>query len=190
MTEGLRTIRADEIYYDFENKRGLAINATMRTFDVERGIPIYVRAAKIRQVAEGKFTADNVVVTSSEFATPQVSLNVSNIIVTDTTTIDQEAGQTKDSGYDAQMRDIRLKAEDTTVFYWPYMRSNLERPDTPLKSLRHRQRQYLGHNDRVAMVFVPAAGSARAGWNRWNIRFGLPQQTRRRHGNGCGLPAG
>jgi len=136
MTEGLRTIRADEIYYDFENKRGLAVNATMRTFDVERGIPIYVRAAKIRQVAEGKFTADNVVVTSSEFATPQISLNVASIIVTDTTTIDQEAGQPKDSGYDAQMRDIRLKAEDTTVFYWPYMRSNLERPDIPLKSLR------------------------------------------------------
>ncbi|MGB7583020.1 MAG: hypothetical protein WBL85_11310 [Sedimentisphaerales bacterium] len=136
MTEGLRTIRADEMYYDFENKRGLAVNATMRTFDVERGVPIYVRAAKIRQVAEGKFTADNVVVTSSEFATPQVSLNVSNIIVTDTTTIDQEAGQSKDSSYDAQMWDIRLKTEDTTVFYWPYMRSNLERPDTPLKSLR------------------------------------------------------
>ena len=136
MTEGLRTIRADEIYYDFENKRGLAVNATMRTFDVERGIPIYVRAAKIRQVAEGKFTADNVVVTSSEFATPQISLDVGSIIVTDTTTIDQQAGQPKDSGYDAQMRDIRLKAEDTTVFYWPFMRSNLERPDVPLKSLR------------------------------------------------------
>jgi hypothetical protein len=136
MTEGLRTIRADEIYYDFENKRGLAVNATMRTFDVERGIPIYVRAAKIRQVAEGKFTADNVVVTSSEFATPQLSLNVASIIVTDNTTINQQTGQNKDSGYDAQMRDIRLKAEDTTVFYWPYMRSNLKRPDTPLKSLR------------------------------------------------------
>jgi predicted amidohydrolase len=136
MTEGLRTIRADEIYYDFENKRGLAVNATMRTFDVERGIPIYVRAAKIRQVAEGKFTADNVVVTSSEFATPQISLDVGSIIVTDTTTIDQQAGQPKDSGYDAQMRDIRLKAEDMTVFYWPSLRSNLERPDMPLKSLR------------------------------------------------------
>ena len=83
MTEGLRTIRADEIYYDFENKRGLEVNATMRTFDVDRGIPIYIRAAKIRQVAEGKFTADNVVVTSSEFAAPQISLDVASIVVTD-----------------------------------------------------------------------------------------------------------
>ncbi len=136
MTEGLRTIRADEIYYDFENKKGLAINATVRTFDVERGIPIYLRAAKVRQVAEGKFAAENVVVTTSEFATPQVSLEAASIIVTDTTTIDQQAGQSKDSGYDAQMRDVRLKAEGMTVFQWPLMRSNLERPDVPLKSMR------------------------------------------------------
>lgn len=138
MTEGLRTIRADEIYYDFENKRGLAINATMRTFDVGRGIPIYVRAARIKQLAEGKFAADNVVVTTSEFAVPQVSLEASSLLLTDTTTIDQSppGNQLKDSSYDAQMRNVRLKSEGAMVFYWPLMRSNLERPDVPLKSVR------------------------------------------------------
>jgi hypothetical protein len=139
MTEGLRTIRADEIYYDFENKRGLAVNATIRTFDVERGIPIYVRAARMRQLAEGKFAADNAVLTTSEFAVPQVSLEASSILLTDTTTIDQSqsaGNQIKDSSYDAQMRDVRLKSEGMTVFYWPLMRSNLERPDVPLKSVR------------------------------------------------------
>ena len=145
MTEGLRTIRADEIYYDFENKRGLALNATVRTFDVGRGIPIYVRAARVRQTAEGQFAADNVVVTTSEFATPQVSLEVSSIIVTDTTTIDQQAGQSKDSSYDAQMRDVRLKAgNNATVFYLPFMRSNLERPDVPIKSVRIGNDRYWG----------------------------------------------
>jgi len=139
MTEGLRTIRADEVYYDFENKRGLAVNATIRTFDIERGIPIYVRAARIRQLAEGKFAADNAVLTTSEFAVPQVSLEASSILITDTTTIDQSrsaSDQIKDSSYDAQMRDVRLKSEGVTVFYWPLMRSNLERPDMPLKSVR------------------------------------------------------
>jgi hypothetical protein len=138
MTEGLRTIRADEIYYDFENKRGLAVNATIRTFDVGRGIPIYVRAARVRQLAEGKFAADNVVITTSEFAVPQVSLEASSMLLTDTTTIDQSSpgNQIKDSSYDAQMRNVRLKSEGMTVFYWPLLRSNLERPDMPLKSLR------------------------------------------------------
>ncbi len=43
MTEGQRTIRAEEMYYDFERKKGLAIGAVMRSFDAARGIPIYVR---------------------------------------------------------------------------------------------------------------------------------------------------
>lgn len=132
MTEGLRTIRADEMYYEFEEKRGLAVNATVRSFDVGRGIPIYVRAGRVRQLAEGKFAAEDVVLTSSEFAVPQISAKASSVLVTDTTTIDQ----IKDSSYDVQMRDVRLKSEETTIFYWPFMRSNLERPDIPFKSIR------------------------------------------------------
>ncbi len=135
MSEGLRTIRADEMYYNFNDKSGLAVNATLRSFDAGRGIPIYVRAAKIRQVAQNQFAADNVIMTTSEFNVPQVSLQVSSILVTDSTTIDQQAGRAADDSYDAQMHEVRLKHEDTTLFYWPYMRSNLERPDVPLKSL-------------------------------------------------------
>jgi hypothetical protein len=139
MTEGLRTIRADEMYYDFVGKRGMAVNASLRTFDAGRGIPIYVRAAKVRQLAEGKFAADDVVVTSSEFFVPQISVEAKAALITDTTTIDQprRAGeQIKDSDYDVQMRDVRLKSEEATLFYWPFMRSNLERPDVPFKSMR------------------------------------------------------
>jgi hypothetical protein len=136
MTEGLRSIRADEMYYEFGEKRGLAINATVRSFDVGRGIPIYVRAAKVRQLAENKFAAEDVVLTSSEFYMPQISARASSVLVTDTTTMDQQAGQIKDSSYDIQMRDVRLKSGEMTIFYWPYVRSNLERPDVPFKSLR------------------------------------------------------
>jgi hypothetical protein len=135
MTEGQRTIRADEIYYDFEEKKALVINAVMRNFDVRRGIPIYVRAAKLRQLAENKFAADDITLTSSEFYEPQISINASSVIITDTTTIDEQAGKVSDSSYDAQMRNVRLKAGDTTIFYWPFMRSNLQRPDVPLKSV-------------------------------------------------------
>ncbi|MHC4103570.1 MAG: hypothetical protein ACYSR9_01415, partial [Planctomycetota bacterium] len=135
MTEGQRTIRADEMYYDFERKRALAINAVIRNFDVDRGIPIYVRAAKLRQLAENKFAAENITLTTSEFHLPQVSLNASNVIITDTTAIDAQMEQVTDSSYDAQMHDVRLKVGDKTVFYWPFMRSNLQRPDVPLKGV-------------------------------------------------------
>ncbi|MHC4394080.1 MAG: hypothetical protein ACYS1A_00360 [Planctomycetota bacterium] len=144
MTEGQRTIRADEIYYDFEEKKALVINAVMRTFDVSRGIPIYVRAAKLQRVAENKFAADNVILTSSEFYLPQISSSASRMIITDTTTIDAQQAEVSDSSYDAQMYDVRLKIGEQTVFYWPYVRSNLERPDIPLKSMRAGHDSILG----------------------------------------------
>jgi hypothetical protein len=135
MTEGQRTIRADEIYYDFRQKQAIAINAVARTFDAIRGIPIYVRASKIKQLAENKFAADNITLTTSEFYLPQLSLNASHVSITDTTPEDEQGGRLSDSSYDAQMRDVRFKIYDRTLFYWPYMRSNLQRPDVPIKSV-------------------------------------------------------
>lgn len=134
-TEGQRTFRAEEIYYDFEKKKMVAIRAVMRTFDEVEGIPIYVRADKIRQVAENQFAADDMTLTTSEFHVPQISFNASSIIVTDTTAADEKEGGATKSSYDAQMRDVRLKMNDRTIFYWPFVRSNLQRPDLPLKSI-------------------------------------------------------
>ncbi|MBW7988543.1 MAG: hypothetical protein FVQ84_00745 [Planctomycetes bacterium] len=136
MTEGPRTIRAEEIYYDFEEKKALAVKAVMRNFDETRGIPIYIRAAKLRQLAENKFGAENITLTTSEFYVPQLSFNASKVIITDTTSLEAQQGEIPKSSFDAQMRDVRLKLYDKTIFYWPLMRSNLQRPDTPLKTAR------------------------------------------------------
>jgi len=135
MTEGERTIRADEMYYDFERKRAIAINAVMRNFDVSKEIPIYVRAAKLKRLAEDKFAAEDIILTSSEFYSPQISFNASRVIITDTTIADQQKGAVSKSSYDAQMYDVRLRMYDRTIFYWPFVRSNLQRPDIPIKSI-------------------------------------------------------
>lgn len=135
VTEGPRTIRADEIYYDFINKKALVTNSVLRTFDEQRGIPIYVRAAKLRQESANKFSAQDVVVTSSEFYKPQISLAVADAEITDTTVVDRTTGKVSDRSFDAQMRDVRMKVGDTTLLRWPKMRSNLARPDVPFKGI-------------------------------------------------------
>ena len=136
MTSGQRTIRADQIYYDFEQNKALIVNAEMRSFDVTRGIPIYVRAAKLRQLAENKFSGEDITLTTSEFYLPQISFNASSVIIIDTTSVDERKGKISDGSFDAQMRDVRFKVGDRTIFYWPFIRSNLQRPDVPLKSAR------------------------------------------------------
>lgn len=141
MTEGQRTIRADEIYYDFVVQKALAVNAVMRSFDAGEGIPIYIRAAKLRQLAKNKFGAEHATLTTSEFYVPQISLNASKVIITDTTSLDAQQGEVSKSSYDVQMYDLRFKIYDKTVFCWPFMRSNTQRPDTPLKSV------HVGHDN-------------------------------------------
>jgi hypothetical protein len=139
MTDGPRTTKADELYYDFETKNAVVLNASMRSFDEVRNIPIYVRAAKLRELSQSKFVAENITVTSSEFYKPQTAATASAAIITDTTNIDSQAGKVNKNSYQAEMRDVKFKLDDKTFFYWPRIRSNLERPDIPIKSIRFSQ---------------------------------------------------
>ncbi len=137
MTEGQRTVRADEIYYDFKNHQALAINAEMHNFDEKRGLPIYLRAEQLRQVSDTIFEAENITLTTSEFYLPQISMNASRLVLTDTTNIDArtEKGTGKNS-YDGVLEDVDLKLGRTTVFSWPKIRTNFERPDVPISRLQ------------------------------------------------------
>jgi len=144
MTEGPRTIRADELFYDFRTRKALAVNAEMRTFDPARGIPIYLRAARLRGVSEDVFKAEDVTLTTSEFYLPQVSLNASEMVLTDTTSIDARTGKKLDKGsYDAVLEDVEVKYGTTTILKWPRIRTNFERPDLAIKKMR------LGHDSEM-----------------------------------------
>ena len=141
MAEGARSIRASEMFYDIKNRKALSVNAVMRTYDETRHIPVYVRAEKLHMVAQNVFKAEDVTLTTSEFYVPQVSLNVARVVITDTMTVDEMTGKVTDHDFDAEMKDVRVKAGEMTVMRWPSMRSNLERPDVPLKRAR------VGHDD-------------------------------------------
>ncbi len=133
MAQGVRSIRSSEMFYDINNRKALAVNAVLRTYDETRHIPVYVRAEKLQMVAQDMFRAEDVTLTTSEFFVPQISLNVAEVVITDTMTIDELTGAVTNHDFDAEMKDVRVKAGELTVMRWPGMRSNLERPDVPLK---------------------------------------------------------
>src|SRR4030042_6837875 len=117
----------------------------MRNFSESTGMPVYVRAKEMRQVAENKFEAQDVTVTTDEFHRQQISLDVSSISITDTTAADAQKGGATKSSYDAEMRDVRFNVYGMTLLRLPRLRSNLERPDTPLKSARIGHSSPLGY---------------------------------------------
>jgi hypothetical protein len=137
MTEGPRTIRAHEMYYDFKNHRGFAIQAELRTFDPKRELPIYLRAQELRQVSESMFEADQITLTTSEFYLPQISMNASRMVLTDTTNIDSrtQAGPDKKS-FEGTLYDVDMKLGSATIFRWPKLQTDFVRPDVPIRRLQ------------------------------------------------------
>lgn len=151
MTEGERTIRANEIYYDFIKQQAVIVNASMRMFDEKRGLPIYLSAQRLRQVSDMFFQAENVTLTSSEFYLPQLSANASRMVVmkeetaeqlAETARRQQEARQVqareKDdeaARYVGTMYDVNMKYYNQKVFGWPKINSRFVRPELPISSL-------------------------------------------------------
>ncbi len=135
LTEGLRTIRCDEMFYDFFKRKAVAVGAEMRTFDTTRGVPIYLRAQKLRQVSENRFSATDVTLTTSEFHTPQFAVTASKIVVTDTASIDAEADALGRNSYQARIENVRARYYDAPFFAWPKLHADMERPDLPIRTM-------------------------------------------------------
>ncbi len=140
MTEGQRTTRADEICYDFQNRRAIVVNAEMRVFDENRGIPIYLRAQTLRRISEKVFEAEGVTLTSSEFYFPQVSVTASQMVLLTGQALEgrqkEQAVSDEAARYDGRLYDVSAKFGDFTFFRWPTLRTNFIRPDLPLSSIR------------------------------------------------------
>lgn len=136
LTRGDQMIRASELYYDFENDRALMLDAVMRTNIPGRDIPLYVRAAQIRQLSSTEYMARKARVSTSEFYTPHVHLGAEQIYLTDATPRD-ETGQIM--GLEAgryRAKDVTLNVEGVPVAYWPYSAGDFRREESALQGLR------------------------------------------------------
>ncbi len=133
--QGQRTIYADDLYYDLRNQRGLAKNVVLKTFDPARNVPLYLRARELRQLSANEFEGQEIVVTTSEFWQPQISLQAARIHVTDRT---QEAAPEEAlplGGLDVEMKDVKFKYGNVTILGLPTVRSTREAANLPIRSV-------------------------------------------------------
>ncbi len=133
MTEGDRTIKADRLFYDFNTRQALAENAEMRRFNADRSIPLYLRAQRLLKLNDQVFTGEGIVMTSDEFYLPQLSAQASSIVITDTGNLDDRENNAK---YQARMKDVSIKYRDVSIFKLGTLKSDLERPELPIKRVR------------------------------------------------------
>lgn len=82
-SDGDYSVRGAQVYYDLVENRAVMVDAVLRTYDRRRkDLPIYTRAAELRQVAADQWTADRATVSTSEFFTPHLSIGVDRVTVT------------------------------------------------------------------------------------------------------------
>ncbi len=122
--DGNYTFRADRLYYDLPNNQALAVDAVLRTYvRLRQTLPVYARAREMRQVAADQWTAQEAVVSTSEFFTPHLSLGMQRVTITE-----------EPDGTYLDGRHATINAGGVPFFYWPSLRASPDR--LPLRSVR------------------------------------------------------
>lgn len=91
-TDGRYTVRGPKVYYDLATQQAVMIDAVFWTYDEQRGLPLYVRAKEIRQLAANQWQARSARLATTSFFDPVFSLGASSVTITRRTDPNQGAG--------------------------------------------------------------------------------------------------
>ncbi len=81
ITDGQYTVRAPRVFYNMAEDRAVLLEAVMYTDDIQRRVPLYVRADVLRQTSAETFEAENVRFTTSEFAEPHFAIGAQRVTI-------------------------------------------------------------------------------------------------------------
>lgn len=136
MTQGPNMIRASRLYYDFLEERATILDAVVRATMLSRNIPLYLRAAEIRQLSTRSFIATDAILTTSEFHTPHYHLGAQRVELVNLTPADAEESQFGIKSGSIDIRHVTLNLGGQPIFYWPHIRANADTSETAIKSFR------------------------------------------------------
>lgn len=120
-TDGQYTLRGQSVYYDVRADRALALDAVFSTYDERMRVPLYMRAAAIRQEAAGEFSAERPRLATSAFFRPLLTLGASSVTLRRVPGSDGRTRNVVDADH------IALRAGELPFFYWPTFSGEPER---------------------------------------------------------------
>ncbi|MFM9995102.1 MAG: hypothetical protein ACKVU4_04800 [Phycisphaerales bacterium] len=125
--DGQYRVRAPRVYYSRRDNRALLIDAVFWTYDQQRGLPLYVRAKTIEQLAENRYTATNARLTNTAFFDPGLSLGASSITI---------AGTDRDGSNSVWLdaKSLTVRAGGLPVLWFPRFRG--DPTAIPIRELR------------------------------------------------------
>lgn len=136
MSQGPNLIRASRLYYDFVRDRALILDAVIRAPVPDRGMPLYVRAEEIRQLAFNRFSASQAKLTTSEFHTPHYYIGAGYLELVSRPGFESVGVPGAPGTGEYRVRDATLNVGGLTVGYWPAMRGQIDTSETAIRSVR------------------------------------------------------
>ncbi len=136
MSQGAHMIRASRLYYDFLDDRAVILDAVVRSLLLDRNIPLYIRAAQIRQLSRTRYSADDAIVTTSEFHTPHYHIGARRVELSNLTPPDTIGAASGIRTGSFRIRHATLNLGGHPVAYWPFLQGNVDTSETALKSAR------------------------------------------------------
>lgn len=170
------TVRAPRVYYDLTHNRAIVLDAVMFGYDVQRKIPIYIRAEKMRQESATTWSAQNAALTNSEFGLPHFS------IAARTLTFKQEKREDGSMAGPFTAKGITPKWGRTPMFYWPYLAGDANQ-NIPLRKATFGYSSQDGANIQTTWDLFALAGNPKPS----GVDLTGDLDYRGRHGVGLGV---
>jgi hypothetical protein len=129
ITYGDESIHAGRVYYDFTTNRAIMLDAVMSTYAVQNHSPLYLRAKKLLQLAQGQFAAKSVKLSTDEFYVPHYYIGASSMAIQSLST----PVHSQNHVYAFQAQNINANFMGIPFFYWPYFSGTTRQNPTPLR---------------------------------------------------------
>ncbi len=136
LSMGTRFVRASRLYYDFEVSRAVILDAVFRADMPQRGIPLYMRAAEIRQLSAREVAATHAKITTSEFHTPSYHVGAERVVLRDETRRDADGQPNGPITGSYEMTNTTFNVEGVPISWWPYSRGTLQESETLIRGIR------------------------------------------------------
>lgn len=128
---GEQRLQAKRVYYEFGTDRAVMTDVVLHTVQPQVNVPVVMRARLARQLSRGEFSAQNVRLSTSRFATSSYSINAQKIYVRQEDTGDPRVGnRTAFRAINPTFRFFNFP-----VFYLPYASGSMTDRGTVLRGI-------------------------------------------------------
>jgi len=158
ITRGYRQIRADRVYYDFEESKALLYNVVAKTISMERDVPIYIRASEVRQLSETAYEARNPKISTNDFYTPSYYVGATKVYFEDRTEKLPTGQQVGLVAGRYKIYNSTLNVEGVPLLYWPYTQGDFKQSETSIKSLALSYDKDYGISGKTRWYLLPLLG--------------------------------